>query len=91
MSAASTSRSSTMAGVQRISAMTRFLRAVEFLTELPNQFAFGPCQPIVVNGHDENVLFAPAVAFDLLRWALLAAITFRRPSNAYRFIATSPD
>jgi len=74
-------RSSTMAGVQRISAMTRPLRTVEFLAELPNQFAFGPCQPIVVSGDDENVLFAPTVALDLFGRTPSAAISSWRPPH----------
>ena len=63
-SAASMIRSSTMSRVQSAIGLLLTL-AIQLVTELPDEFALRPGQPLVVDGDGEYALFMPAVPLHL--------------------------
>src|SRR5690606_2175945 len=60
----------------------RGARAVELLAQLPDQFALGPCQAVIIGRDREDTLFLPALALDLLGIPAFAAVAFRMPPHA---------
>lgn len=55
---------------------------VQLLAELPDQFSFGPGQPVVVDGHSQQTLLLPAVALHIVGAAAMASF-FRQLFDAH--------
>src|SRR5512139_4212433 len=78
--AASTRRASTISMVQR-SMLHLLLLAVKLLSDLPNELALWPAQPLIVDRHCKQSLFSPTVLFDLLGRTPFAAISSWHPPH----------